>query len=74
MPDAVISLLVAVMGGIICHYIIKWLDGNDNDNQPKENPGVAAPGFSNCVHMTPQYHLPNANIAYASGEVKFPLI
>ena len=32
MPDAVISLLVAVMGGIICHYIIKWLDGNDNDN------------------------------------------
>lgn len=27
-----LSLLVAVIGGVVCHYIIKWLDGNDKDN------------------------------------------
>lgn len=32
MIDFAVSVLVAVMGGVICHYIIKWLDGNDNDN------------------------------------------
>ena len=26
------SLLVTIMGGVACHYIIKWLDGDDNDN------------------------------------------
>jgi len=24
--------LVAVMGGVVFHYIIKWLDGNKDDN------------------------------------------
>ena len=23
------SLIITVAGGVICHYIIKWLDGND---------------------------------------------
>ena len=26
--EALTSLIVAVMGGVICHYIIKWLDGD----------------------------------------------
>lgn len=26
--DEVISLIVAVAAGVICHYIIKWLDGD----------------------------------------------
>lgn len=32
MLEFVMSVLVAVVGGVICHYIIKWLDGNDDDN------------------------------------------
>lgn len=27
--DVFTSLIVAVMGGVICHYIIKWLDGDN---------------------------------------------
>lgn len=32
MTDFIISVLVAVVGGVICHCITKWLDGDDNDN------------------------------------------
>ena len=32
--EVVISFLVAVLGGVACHYIIKWLDSkNDEDNK-----------------------------------------
>lgn len=27
--DLFASLIVTVMGGVICHYIIKWLDGDE---------------------------------------------
>ena len=30
--EILISFLVAVMAGVTCHYIIKWLDSNDDDN------------------------------------------
>ena len=30
--EFVISFLVAVLGGVACHYIIKWLDGDDKGN------------------------------------------
>ncbi len=30
--ETLISLLVAIVGGVACHYIIKWLDGDGNDN------------------------------------------
>ncbi|GFI27632.1 hypothetical protein IMSAGC012_02760 [Lachnospiraceae bacterium] len=30
--DILASLLVTVVGGVACHYIIKWLDSNGNDN------------------------------------------
>lgn len=30
--QALISFLIAVTAGVTCHYIIKWLDGDDNDN------------------------------------------
>ncbi len=30
--DILISLLATIVGGVACHYIIKWLDGGDNDN------------------------------------------
>lgn len=26
------SFLIAVMAGVACHYIIKWLDGDNHDN------------------------------------------
>lgn len=32
LTNAFVSFLVTVAGGVVCHYIIKWLDGNDNDN------------------------------------------
>lgn len=31
--EVVISFLVAVMGGVVCHLIVKWLDSNDKDNK-----------------------------------------
>ncbi len=31
--DVVVSFLVAVMGGVVCHYIIKWLDRDDKGNR-----------------------------------------
>lgn len=32
MREALISFIIAVMAGIVCHYIIKWLDSNRKDN------------------------------------------
>ena len=32
MIEAVGSILITVVGGIMCHYIIRWLDGDDDDN------------------------------------------
>ena len=32
MIDATISFIIAVMGGVACHHIIKWLDGNEKDD------------------------------------------
>ncbi len=31
--EFLISFLIAVMAGVACHYIIKWLDGNDKSNK-----------------------------------------
>ncbi len=31
--EVVITFLVAVAAGVVCHYIIKWLDGNHKDNK-----------------------------------------
>ena len=30
--EVVISFLVAVLAGVACHYIIKWLDSDDKSN------------------------------------------
>lgn len=32
MLESIISLFVAVMGDIVSHYVIKWLDSDENDN------------------------------------------
>lgn len=32
LADFIISILVAVVGGVMCHYIIKWLDSDKHDN------------------------------------------
>ena len=29
----VISFIVAVAAGVVCHYIIKWLDSDHEDNE-----------------------------------------
>lgn len=30
--DFITSLVIAIVGGVVCHYIIKWLDGKGDDN------------------------------------------
>ena len=66
MFEAIGSILVTVIGGIVCHYIIKWLDGDDDDNQPKEAPGdLHSPGASLCVHMIRQARSFDDIISYA---------
>lgn len=34
--DVVVAFLVSVMAGMACHYICKWLDGDDTGNEPKD--------------------------------------
>ena len=65
------SLLVSVLAGVVVHYICKWLDGNDSDNQPnKESPRAATLGdslwcryghFSSLVRI--YYMLNNLNMS-----------
>lgn len=32
--EVMFSLLVTIVGGVACHYIIKWLENrNDKDNE-----------------------------------------
>ena len=31
--DILFSFLIAITTGAACHYFIKWLDGNDTENQ-----------------------------------------
>ena len=31
--EVVITFLVAVAAGVACHYIIKWLDSDSEDNK-----------------------------------------
>ena len=31
--EAVISFFVTVVGGVVCHLIVKWLDGNHKGNK-----------------------------------------
>lgn len=32
MYEVLLSIIAAVVGGVICHYIIKWLDSGKHDN------------------------------------------
>ncbi len=32
MLDVIISFLIAVAAGVVCHLVCKWLDSKDNDN------------------------------------------
>ena len=32
MLDMIFSLAVSIAGGMIVHYIIKWLDSNEDDD------------------------------------------
>lgn len=32
MLDVIISFVIAVMAGVVCHLVCKWLDSEDNDN------------------------------------------
>lgn len=29
----IISLLITIVGGVVCHFIIKWLDSDDKGNK-----------------------------------------
>ena len=31
--EVVISFFVTVVGGVVCHLIVKWLDGNHKGNK-----------------------------------------
>ena len=60
-----ISFLVTVLGGVACHYIIKWLDGDDkSNNQPggcfatikeKKNPQMVLPYQSGDSFLLPTW-------------------
>lgn len=51
MLDMIFSLAVSIAGGVIVHYIIKWLDSNEDDDQPKRSPWSRhSKGFVH-VHM-----------------------
>ena len=32
MIDVIVSFLIAVAAGVVCHLVCKWLDSKDNDN------------------------------------------
>ena len=60
--DLALSFIVAVAAGVVCHYIIKWLDGDKqpvtslwiqtfpHKNQEQKNPRMALRGFFVAVH------------------------
>ena len=57
--DLFASLIVTVMGGVICHYIIKWLSN--------DTPSAATLGFLMFVvksHELLHFSLPIGIIAY----------
>lgn len=31
--EVITAFIVAVAAGVVCHYIIKWLDGSHKDNE-----------------------------------------
>ena len=63
--DVVLSLMVTVVGGIMSHYIIKWLDSNHDDNQPKEPFGEAAPeGSALCFWTHSAFVVSGDSISY----------
>lgn len=31
--DILITFIATVMGGVVCHYVIKWLDKRDKGNK-----------------------------------------
>ena len=80
--EYLLSFIIAVMGGVVCHYIIKWLD---DDDQPVTCPGSFHPQIGKeiprvcytlgislyCPTWTSFIFLPVLNIAYAPGKVKF---
>lgn len=32
MAEGIIAFIATVMGDVVCHYIIKWLDGTNQTN------------------------------------------
>ena len=32
MQEVLLSILATAVGGVICHYVIKWLDSGKHDN------------------------------------------
>ena len=32
MLEYIVSFIITVTAGVACHYIIKWLDSDENDN------------------------------------------
>ena len=77
--NVITAFLVAVAAGVACHYIIKWLDGDDKDNkQPseyfvtvkrkEESPNCTLLRFGDFIlfHMNLLLLLSNDIIAYAN--------
>ena len=76
--EIVISFVVAVLAGVICHLICKWLDSNDKDNKyptgcfasikEKKNPQTVLQhglGIRSLSRWTRNFLLPTGIIAYA---------
>ena len=59
MSDAILSFLIAVAGGVTCHYIIKWLD---SDDKAKRKPQSCRSGVFAFANMSLFFVLPTGII------------
>lgn len=51
--EVILSFLVTVIGGVVCHFIVKWPDSNDKNNK---QPSGSFQRFIFCLNKAP-YHV-----------------
>lgn len=80
--EVVLSFIVAVMAGVACHYIIKWLDGNvqavtnlsySTVKRKKRTLELQLQGSHFVPAWTCSIFLPRCIIAYAIRYFKYSL-
>lgn len=68
--DYLISLIIAIVGGVTCHYIIKWLEKRFKQQLARKGQSCNSVLFIFCVSTTIDYRhhfpLPKVSITYLS--------